>query len=138
MDREQIRRCVINLIDNAIGAVSAHPPHGEGARIVVRTDYDKRRKFVLLEVADNGPGISHADKTRIFEPYFTTKEGGTGLGLAIVTSIVSDHQGYIRCYDNPPRGAKFVVELPVTPRTVTQRRFADNAAGGQPRAQNKV
>lgn len=130
MDREQIRRCVINLIDNAIGAVSAAPPQGEGARIVVRTDYDKRRKFVLLEVADNGPGISHADKTRIFEPYFTTKEGGTGLGLAIVTSIVSDHQGYIRCYDNTPRGAKFVVELPVTPRVVTQRRFAE---GGGPR-----
>ncbi|MFM1847708.1 MAG: hypothetical protein RL417_1182 [Pseudomonadota bacterium] len=135
MDREQIRRCVINLIDNAIGAVSADPPRGEGARIFVRTDYDKRRKFVIIEVADNGPGISHADKTRIFEPYFTTKEGGTGLGLAIVTSIVADHQGYIRCYDNPPRGAKFIVELPVTPRAVTQRRFSDDTGGvrGGPR-----
>lgn len=129
MDREQIRRCVMNLIDNAIGAVTASPPSGEGARIVVRTDYDKRRRMVVIEVADNGPGISHAAKARIFEPYFTTKEGGTGLGLAIVTSIISDHQGYIRCYDNPPRGAKFVIELPITPRAVTQRRFADRRGG---------
>jgi len=124
MDPEQVRRCLINLIDNAIAACAGSPPPDTGARILVRTDYDKRRRMVVLEVSDNGPGIPPADKSRVFEPYFTTKDAGTGLGLAIVTSIVADHQGYIRCYDNQPRGAKFVIELPVSPRAATQRRFS--------------
>ena len=81
--------------------------------------------MIYFEVLDNGPGIRLADKSRIFEPYFTTKKGGTGLGLAIVMSIVSDHQGDIRVFDNTPHGARFVVELPVAFRSLsTQRKFA--------------
>jgi two-component system nitrogen regulation sensor histidine kinase NtrY len=86
--------------------------------------------MVVLEVSDNGPGIPPGDKSRIFEPYFTTKDAGTGLGLAIVTSIVADHQGYIRCYDNHPRGTKFIIELPVSPRAATQRRFSGETTSG--------
>ena len=66
-----------------------------------------------LEVADNGTGISDKDKTRLFEPYFSTKKAGMGLGLTIVSTIIADHNGMIRVQDNPPQGAKFVVELPV-------------------------
>jgi two-component system nitrogen regulation sensor histidine kinase NtrY len=50
---------------------------------------------------------------RIFEPYFSTTRGGTGLGLAIVNSIVADHQGHIRVEDNLPRGARFIIEIPM-------------------------
>ena len=53
------------------------------------------------------------DKSRLFEPYFSTKKSGTGLGLAIVSAIVSDHNGYIRVRDNQPRGTVFTIELPV-------------------------
>jgi two-component system nitrogen regulation sensor histidine kinase NtrY len=69
--------------------------------------------MIRLEVADNGPGISDEDKTRLFEPNFSTKSAGMGLGLTIVNSIVTDHKGMIRVMDNQPRGAKFVIELPV-------------------------
>lgn len=126
VDPEQIRRVLINLLDNGISALKSSPPgqQREAPRIVLRSHYDRRRKMASLEVADNGPGIKSADKTRIFEPYFTTKKGGTGLGLAIVTSIVADHQGEVRVYDNQPCGAKFIVDLPLNPVHLTQRRFA--------------
>ncbi|MBX7137264.1 MAG: HAMP domain-containing protein [Oligoflexia bacterium] len=126
MDREQIRRVVINLLENAIDAVSREGSGSgrETPRIVMKTYYDRKSKKVSFEVADNGPGITGADKVRVFEPYYTTKNKGTGLGLAIVTSVVADHQGDVRVYDNSPRGAKFMVELPLAPRDVTQRRLA--------------
>ena len=65
-----------------------------------------------IEVADDGDGISDEDKTRLFEPNFSTKKAGMGLGLTIVNTIVSDHAGMISVQDNQPHGAKFVIELP--------------------------
>lgn len=107
LDREQIIRALINLLDNAVAAVG-----GKG-RIEVSTAYDSSLGVVYLEVADNGCGISPEMKERIFEPYFSTKEEGTGLGLTIVSAIVSDHRGYIRMRQNEPRGTRFIIELPV-------------------------
>jgi len=125
IDREQIRRAIINLLDNAIAAIGREDGsvNAGGGKIVIKTSYDRRTKQCYIEVADSGPGIKSPDKTRVFEPYFTTKKKGTGLGLAIVTSIVADHQGQIRVYDNQPNGAKFIIELPLTPKDHTQRRF---------------
>jgi two-component system nitrogen regulation sensor histidine kinase NtrY len=68
---------------------------------------------VVLEIRDNGPGISPALRAKIFEPYFSTKKGGTGLGLAIVSAIVTDHHGFVRVADNPPGGSRFILEFPV-------------------------
>jgi len=127
IDREQVRRVLINLIENAVDAVLREPGTNVSTfapRITIKSFYDRKRKTVSFEVSDNGPGIAPSDKVRVFEPYFTTKKKGTGLGLAIVTSIVSDHQGDIKLYDNAPRGAKFVVELPLAPKDSTQRRLA--------------
>ena len=59
-----------------------------------------------------GRGISDEEKTRLFEPYFSTKKSGMGLGLAIVSSIITDHKGMIRVQDNKPVGARFIIELP--------------------------
>ncbi len=67
----------------------------------------------LIMVIDNGPGISDEDKSRLFEPDFSTKKSGMGLGLAIVNTIVAEHDGAIGVTDNHPRGACFTITLPV-------------------------
>jgi two-component system nitrogen regulation sensor histidine kinase NtrY len=111
LDREQIKRVVLNLLDNAIGAVEAVE---EGPReIRVRTRVDRAVGTVTLEIADTGVGIPTGDRARLFEPYFSTKREGSGLGLAIVSRIVSDHSGTIRLRDNTPRGTRFLIELPL-------------------------
>jgi two-component system nitrogen regulation sensor histidine kinase NtrY len=69
--------------------------------------------MVSIEVADNGPGIDPKYRDRLFEPYFTRKPGGTGLGLTIVSTIVADHNGFIRVKNDPTGGARFIIELPV-------------------------
>jgi two-component system nitrogen regulation sensor histidine kinase NtrY len=105
MDREQIKRVLLNLLDNALASIP-----GTGA-ISLSLEGDDQR--VQLVVADTGQGVPDRDKVRIFEPYFSTKRGGTGLGLAIVHSIIQEHQGHIRVEDNVPQGAKFIIELPI-------------------------
>jgi two-component system nitrogen regulation sensor histidine kinase NtrY len=112
IDREQIRRALTNLIDNAIAAVQRGRSGPRGGRVVVRSAWDPSLQSVRFEVADDGVGIPLEDRRRIFEPYFSTKSKGTGLGLAIVSRIVADHHGYIRVQDNAPRGTRFIVELP--------------------------
>ncbi|NQT55537.1 MAG: HAMP domain-containing protein [Desulfobacteraceae bacterium] len=107
LDREQMKRVMINLLDNAIEAID-----NEG-EVVIGLDYDKVLGIVRIEVADNGRGISPENKARLFEPYFSTKKQGTGLGLAIVNTIITDHNGFIRVQDNNPKGTKFIIELPV-------------------------
>jgi len=107
LDRQQIKQAMINLVDNAIGSIK-----NEG-NILITLTHDPILKIVRLEVADDGVGISDIDKTRLFEPYFSTKKAGMGLGLTIVSSIVTDHNGMIRVQDNKPKGAKFVIDLPV-------------------------
>ena len=107
IDRDQIKRVLINLIDNAVAAVE------EEGVVSVETHFLEDLKLARLEVADTGGGIQAEIKQRLFEPYFSTKKTGTGLGLAIVSNIISDHNGYIRVRDNQPRGTRFVIELPV-------------------------
>src|ERR1043166_3255376 len=107
LDRELIKRVLMNLLDNAVGAV------GQKGEIKLTTAYDRPRSLVYLEVADNGSGVAPEIRTRIFEPYFSTKKNGTGLGLTIVNQIIEDHQGYIRVRANEPRGTRFTIELPV-------------------------
>jgi len=108
-DPDQMKRAVVNLIDNAAEAVENTPRKD----IWVRTAADPEREVVELIVADSGPGIASSEKDRLFLPFFSTKRRGTGLGLAIVSRIVSEHGGSIRVDDNPPTGARFVIELPV-------------------------
>jgi len=106
IDRDQIKRVIINILENAVAAME------EQGTIEIRSSFDPELKMASFTIADSGPGISPDDKPRLFEPYFSTKKTGTGLGLAIVSSIVSDHNGFVRIRDNEPQGACFVVELP--------------------------
>ena len=113
IDREAMRRALFNLLDNAVAAAVSANHNGERPRVGLHTRLDEGSGVVTLEVVDNGPGIEPRLRTRIFEPYFSTKQGGTGLGLAIVSAIVTDHHGFVRVRDNPPRGCRFVLEFPV-------------------------
>ncbi len=107
-DAEQIKRCLINLLDNAVAVLP------DGGTIDVELTVNPDAQSALIKVSDSGPGISKENKTRLFEPYFSTKKSGTGLGLAIVSTIVTDHGGYIRVLDNAPHGSVFVIELPLS------------------------
>jgi two-component system nitrogen regulation sensor histidine kinase NtrY len=104
LDHEQIKRALINLLDNAIEATE--PP---GTIAVSAT---KTNGHLQIRVADSGRGIPSEKKSKLFLPHFSTKRRGTGLGLAIVHRIVSDHHGTIEVDDNQPRGTIFTITLP--------------------------
>ena len=106
-DREQLKRVLVNLLDNAIQAM------GHKGRVWLATKYDTKRRRAVVSVADEGPGIAPEDQEKLFVPYFTRKKSGTGLGLAIVRRIITDHEGQIQAGHNQPRGAVFTFELPV-------------------------
>jgi two-component system nitrogen regulation sensor histidine kinase NtrY len=106
IDSEQVRRVVINLVDNAIEAMERR------GRIVVETQCDAPNHLVRIVVADNGPGIPAGEREKLFLPYYSTKRRGSGLGLAIVRRIIAEHGGTIDVSDNTPRGTRFTIELP--------------------------
>ncbi|MBI4885934.1 MAG: HAMP domain-containing protein [Acidobacteria bacterium] len=106
VDPEQIRRVLINLIDNAIEAMERR-----GA-IDLETHVAPGESLVRIVVADNGPGIPAAAREKLFLPFYSTKKRGSGLGLAIVRRIVAEHGGSIDVADNVPRGTRVTVELP--------------------------
>ena len=111
LDREQIKRVILNLLDNAMAAID--DVAGAAREIRVSTRLEGAVGTVQLEVADTGCGIPAEDRGQLFEPYFSTKTHGSGLGLAIVSRIVSDHSGTIRVRSNRPRGTRVIVELPM-------------------------
>jgi two-component system nitrogen regulation sensor histidine kinase NtrY len=107
VDPEQLRRVILNLVDNAIEAMNRQ------GSITVETQHDPGNSLVRIIVADDGPGIPATDRDKLFLPYYSTKQRGSGLGLAIVRRIVAEHGGSIEVVDNAPRGTRFVIELPV-------------------------
>ncbi len=123
VDREQFKRVVVNLVDNAAEAMQ----ESLVKRLYIgtrSTDADS----VELIVADTGCGVSRDDKEKLFLPYFSTKGRGTGLGLAIVNRILADHDATIRVEDNVPAGARFVVDLPVRPGAEAEAKTAEMPA----------
>jgi two-component system nitrogen regulation sensor histidine kinase NtrY len=111
LDREAIKRAVINILDNAVAACGNGS--GRRPRIEISTEYLRSLRLVRLVLADNGCGMTPEVRARLFEPYFTTKKDGTGLGLAIVSAILSDHRAFIRVRENDPTGSRFIVEFAV-------------------------
>ena len=106
-DPEQMKRVLINLIDNAIEAMDRQ---GVVWLDAVR---DAQAGVVRVGVADNGPGLPVSDRDQLFLPYYSTKGRGSGLGLAIVRRIVIEHGGNITVADHLPRGTRFTIELPL-------------------------
>jgi two-component system nitrogen regulation sensor histidine kinase NtrY len=112
-DRDQIKRVLINLLDNAIAALG--DAQGQ-KKIKLESHYNEPLQIAVFTVEDNGPGMSEEIRDRVFEPYFSTKKEGTGLGLAITKRIVSDHDGFIRVHSGLQQGTQFVIELPTAPK----------------------
>jgi two-component system nitrogen regulation sensor histidine kinase NtrY len=106
LDPDQIRRVVINLVDNAIEACN------QQGLIVVETQHEAQTGVVRIIVADDGPGIAPEERDKLFMPYYSTKKRGSGLGLAIVRRIVAEHGGTVEVGPNEPRGTRFTIELP--------------------------
>jgi two-component system nitrogen regulation sensor histidine kinase NtrY len=105
-DPEQLKRVLINLIDNAIEAMNRQ------GTIAIETARDWPNGFVRIVVADDGPGIPEGEREKLFLPYYSTKGRGSGLGLAIVRRIVAEHGGSVDVAHNVPRGTRFTIELP--------------------------
>jgi nitrogen fixation/metabolism regulation signal transduction histidine kinase len=110
LDAEQMKRVFVNLIDNAMEALADVT---DDRRVTISTRQDSNRDLILTTVEDTGEGIPLSDLKRLFQPYFSTRGRGTGLGLAIVSRIVTEHGGRVFAEPNNPRGARFVIELPV-------------------------
>lgn len=107
VDPEQIRRVIINLVDNAIEAMDRR------GQVIIETVHDAANHVARIVIADDGPGIPESEREKLFLPYYSTKRRGSGLGLAIVRRIVVEHGGSIDVGDNRPRGTRFTIELPV-------------------------
>jgi nitrogen fixation/metabolism regulation signal transduction histidine kinase len=114
LDRQLMRRVMVNLVRNAVQAVREVPGTKEGRRGRVIVSADLAPDAVVLSVEDDGIGVPDELRERVFEPYFTTKEDGTGLGLAIVKKIVVEHNGSIAVRQSARLGgAEFVITLPL-------------------------
>jgi nitrogen fixation/metabolism regulation signal transduction histidine kinase len=113
LDVEHMKRVCVNLIDNAIEALTDIP---DERRVIITCRHDRARDVLVTMVEDTGEGIPAADFKRLFQPYFSTRGRGTGLGLAIVSRIVAEHDGKVYAEANRPRGARFVIELPAIMR----------------------
>jgi two-component system nitrogen regulation sensor histidine kinase NtrY len=103
-DAEQVKRALINLVDNAVAAT----PGGGRVRIMASVEDGRAR----LAVEDDGAGIPEAERERVFDPAYSTKARGSGLGLAIVARIAAEHAGRVRVEENVPHGCRFLLEWP--------------------------
>jgi len=104
-DRRLLERAVVNLVENALQAV------GEEGRIRVRLRAVDEGRRVEFEVLDSGPGVDPEIRSRIFEPFFSTKTSGSGLGLALVKKIAEDHGGGV-ALESSPGGTRAVMWIP--------------------------
>ena len=114
LDRDRIQQVLLNLIHNALHAIS-----GNGTLVVstgmgrLRRQSGRRRPAVTLQITDDGPGIAPEDMERLFIPFFTTRPQGTGLGLAISRRLIEAHGGEIDVRSLPGQGCTFTVRLPL-------------------------
>ena len=112
-DSDALRQVLNNLLVNAIQAVDTDNPVESKIRISTCMLEDNSGEFIMIMVADNGPGINKELRETLFEPYVSTKQKGSGLGLAIVKRIIENLGGIIWVEDNQPSGAKFIIKLPL-------------------------
>ncbi|MFH0788745.1 MAG: ATP-binding protein, partial [Pseudomonadota bacterium] len=108
MDKDQITQVLLNITLNGLEALK------EGGILWIRAHINKENDALIVEVADNGAGMSGEELSRIFDPFYTTKKTGTGLGLAIAYRIIEKHQGTLTVSSHPGSGSVFRMELPLS------------------------
>jgi signal transduction histidine kinase len=118
-DERFLKQAFLNLIKNAAAAM------GEGGILTIKTE--KRDAEALISIQDTGIGISEENLSKIFEPYFTTKETGSGLGLTLVFKIIREHQGEISVKSREGEGTSFIITLPIPQK---ERRLIGFDTGG--------
>src|SRR5262249_45494539 len=109
-DRVQLQQVVVNLILNAVEAMSSDEKGPN--ELSIRIERGQADGVVLVQVRDSGPGIDTEKIERVFEPFYTTKTSGVGMGLSICRSIINAHGGRLWASANEPRGAVFQFTLP--------------------------
>jgi two-component system sensor histidine kinase HydH len=107
MDREQMKQVILNLLLNAVQAMSKR------GHLILRGEISENDRFIRLSIHDSGVGISDDEMGKLFDPFFSTKEGGIGLGLSIAHRIIDQHQGKIEVESTPGKGTLFTVWLPI-------------------------
>jgi two-component system sensor histidine kinase HydH len=107
IDNEQIKQVIFNLLMNAIQAMPG------GGQLRLRGEVSKDGQWIQLSIQDSGVGIPPEDMDKLFDPFFSTKEGGMGLGLSIAHRIIDQHHGKIEVESSPGEGTLFTISLPV-------------------------
>jgi two-component system sensor histidine kinase HydH len=108
LDPDELKKAILNIMRNGIQATPS------GGSLSVRSYLDDAQGTIMIEIEDSGSGIPKERLSKIFQPYFSTKEKGTGLGLSIAYRIISDHKGKIEVKSEMDKGTLFVIKLPVT------------------------
>jgi signal transduction histidine kinase/putative methionine-R-sulfoxide reductase with GAF domain len=107
MDREQMKQVALNLLLNAVQAMP------RGGTLMLRGRNSKDGQWITISIQDSGVGIPNEDMNKLFDPFFSTKEGGIGLGLSIAHRIIDQHHGKIEVESDPGEGTLFTIWLPV-------------------------
>jgi signal transduction histidine kinase len=107
-DESSVREVIINILDNSVEAMP------EGGSIRINTSIDAENNKLIIEVVDQGKGISRDIIDKVFDPFFTSKETGAGLGLSISYQIIKAHSGEIFFSENPGAGVKCIIKLPIS------------------------
>jgi signal transduction histidine kinase len=132
-DPEQLYQALVNLVANALDAMGAagrltlRARWDDGGAALVPSRREPHHRRIEVEIEDTGIGIPPSEAEKVFNPFFTTKEGGTGLGLALAHKIVEDHGGSITFRSAPGVGTTFRILLPATGEPVARRRGDDVA-----------
>ena len=111
MDADALHGAFMNVLVNAAEALQQAKPAVPAVNVYASCH--PGLNLVRINFADNGPGLTEEERSRLFEPYFSRKKGGTGLGMTIVRSIVADHRGYVRALQREGGGTIISIELPL-------------------------
>ncbi len=122
VDPGQMKQAILNLMLNAVQAMTAAAPDGRARELILRVRSCREpdnTPAVAVHVIDTGPGITPEALEKIFKPYFTTRSGGTGLGLPTARRIVEAHGGRIDVHTEVGRGSDFAIVIPAADHAAT-------------------